>query len=381
MTFDTARDLIPESLEQIAELWLNGSPLDIESGSLTFDEGWAPFVRLEATCRVPETQAELDALDPRLNPILEIRAGYIVNGAREVETVARLRLDSRSTRRPDDTIAITAVSEEMRLQEWAAVGEAPRTYGTSARAGDTIVSLIRWAFPGAFVEVGAGTDGTFLEPGGDPLTVSATDDVMSIVSDVADRAGDLWVYHDGVGAWHVEQRPQQLGQSAAVLAVGANGTVIDASSRLSRDDWANVVVVVHEWDSVSVSGSGNSRVETVTRRRVEGYAMVTSGPFAVGTVGRRVLQVTRSSAGSVGTAQESAAAILRRAVTRGNSVDLLALAHWWLRPGDTVSVQLPVGEPAQQLVSRVSFGLTDGRMSVTTRQPLDVSITTGSSNA
>lgn len=98
----------------------------------------------------------------------------------------------------------------------------------------------------------------------------------------------------------------------------------------------------------------------------------------VDLVGRHALQVTRNNAGSVGTAQESAAAILRRAVTRGNSVDLLALAHWWLRPGDTVSVQLPVGEPAQQLVSRVSFGLTDGRMSVVTRQPLNVEITTGS---
>ncbi|ARU53514.1 hypothetical protein CBR64_20880 [Cellulosimicrobium cellulans] len=73
-----------------------------------------------------------------------------------------------------------------------------------------------------------------------------------------------------------------------------------------------------------------------------------------------------------------AAARVRRTISRGRQMSVeAAAAAYWLRPGHTITVQLPTGPQERHLVSSVTFDLPSGTMHVRTRVPVDVTITTG----
>ena len=55
---------------------------------------------------------------------------------------------------------------------------------------------------------------------------------------------------------------------------------------------------------------------------------------------------------------------------------ITAHAAYWLRPGMTVTVQLPVGDQQRLLVRQVTFNPVNGTMSVSLYQPINVEIST-----
>jgi hypothetical protein len=73
-----------------------------------------------------------------------------------------------------------------------------------------------------------------------------------------------------------------------------------------------------------------------------------------------------------------AASLLRRCLAKGRGIDLSAIAAYWLRPTQTVTVQLPIGPQERHLVRAVEFSLHEGTMQVSTKNPDTVStISTG----
>lgn len=341
--------------------WAAPIRLDVESGTLTFDESRSPFVTADLVARVPSA-AEVDLLDPRTGVRLEVDAGYVYgDGVRDVHPLAVLHVWSRNVERPGNTLSISARSGESRMIDDTVLGP-PLTFGAQADAGQAIAQLIALAAPGAPV-VNTLPAATFVT-GADVRTVGPGDDLMAAARDIADRAGNGWVYEDGLGTWYVRPRPELAGLSSATFKVGPGGTLERATSALELDEWYNAVVVVYRWD-------GGESV---------GWAEVTTGPMAPASAGRRrVLTVTRDAQGSPGDARNAAAAILDRTVSRGRSLSLqVASAPYWLRPGRTSTVQLPTGTPERHLVSSVQFDLAgSGTANIATRVPEDVAIITG----
>jgi hypothetical protein len=333
---------------------VGGVTLDIEDDSLNFDEGKAPHVQWQATAKVPNTQAEMDRLDPRLRARVKVQHG---------DKTLDLVLTSRDIDRPGNTMRLEAESEERILMDYG-TGQDTLTFGTDAEAYQSILTVIRNAIPGAkSVDFGVRAYGFVTDPE-EPLVVAPGDNALEAVLEIADRAGDRWVFNDG-DVWRLTVRPELATGAKAILTVGENGTVVESSAGLSLDDWYNSVHVVYKW-TVEEEIDGRT---VRTERSADGWASVMTGPFDVRAVGRRVQRIERNYAGTTMSAQMTAQSLLKRSVTRGRKVTLSAIADTSLRPGDTVLVQLPSGPPEKHLVSAITFTRPDGLMSIDTRVP------------
>lgn len=373
---ERARQLVTESHEQVVQLDHRAPSgavvsLGIVQGSLAFDEARAPYATLSASALIPDAIADLDAIDPRTGSELALSAGYVLDGSAQTDQHALLRLDSRNAGRPADRMELLALGAEQQLADWNAL-EDTRAVSHHHPAGSAIADLIRWAIPSTTsVTVDPDTEVLFLDPDDEVILVDATSDVLAVVLDIADRAG-LWAYDQGRGDWRIRRRPTEAGQSSVILNVGENGTVLDTSAQLARNgssperSWANIVVVIHEWTD-----------ENNVSQRSVGWAAVTSGPMSVENAGRKAVTYRRTTPAAPGSASRAAASLLRRHATRGRQVSLRAIAAWWVRPGDTASVQLPQGPQQRLIVARVEFGLTDGTMRIDLRHPETFDITTG----
>lgn len=366
---EESRDALGASLEHVIEVRANHPsfpepmPLLIETGTIRYSEGQAPHVVADMELRVPLTQEEFDMLDPRSGVMIEIDAGYIVNGHRDVHRLANLYLWSRTTKRPNNTLALTARSMESRIIDWTPLGNS-MSFTSANDAGQAISDLIHWALPDAVVQNEL-PPATFVT-GADFLNIGTGDNVMRAIMDIADRAVDGWVYEDGLGLWHIKKRPSIAGLSSAIVKVGVNGTITASDTSLSLDEWYNAVLVEYGW----YDGE---------QHKAQGWAEVTAGPLSVQNVGRRVLKVSRDYMGTTAAAQVAAGAIVHRTMSRGREMNLeLATAPFWVRPGDTISVQLVTGPQERHLVTDIQFSLAaTGTTNVTTRLPEDVTITTG----
>lgn len=361
---------ITQPVRHVIEVYANHTSwparvrLDVEAGTVEFSEERAPHVQAQVTLRVPPTQAVLDSLDPRLGVELQIDAGYVYpGGVRDVHRLATLRLWERTTTRPGNLVTLSARSGEARLIEWMPLG-ASTSFTAAHDAGASIAALIGWALPGATV-VNELPPAPFVT-GADTLAIGTGDNLMSALFDIADRAGNGWVYEDGNGTWRIGRRPEVAGQSAAILKVGVNGTLTASDASLSLDDWYNAVLVEHSWYDTEP-------------HTVHGWAEVTSGPLSVAAVGRRALKVVRDYTGSTATARVSAAALVQRTVSRGRGLRIqVGAAPYWVRPGSTVTVQLPTGSQERHLVTSIQFDLrASGTANIATRLPELVTITTG----
>jgi hypothetical protein len=339
--------------------------LDVISGTVTWAEDSTPHVLATMQCRVPDDQATLDAIDARLPRRLVITGGYRVPGVSETRTIADLMLTGRIVSRPDNTMTVTAVSDEQRIIDTQPIG-ASQSFTETSDGGAAIKSLITWAVSGtaaASASYDVTTSGLFVASG-DTLLIDREDQFWSSIQDIADRIG-AWVYHDGLGTFHAVPQPTSAGSAVAMLNAGTGGTVTASEAALDRTDWANTVVVQYEW----YDGESHTAF---------GYAEVTTGPYAVATVGRKVKRVVIERKGTAAQAKAAAASMLRRAITRGRSLSV-EVEHFpmWVRPGSTVTVTLPTGPQERHLVSRVDLDIPSGRGHITTRQPENVTITTG----
>jgi hypothetical protein len=326
--------------------------LNLRGGRVTFDENTAPRASAQVECKVPDDDALLGRMDPRTGARLVIEAGYRrPDGLDDVQALVNLGLRSRRIQRPADTFTLEGLGDEaLVIDKGPAVG-ASITGATTAAA---ITANIQNALPAAVVTV-TGTPGP-------AVVAEAYDDIWDRIQDLSDRAS-LRVFDDGTGAWRIEDVPG-IAIVKHELSVGPTGTITASDAGLSRDDdtgageWANMVILVHKW---TPAGAVESVISS--RRRIQ------SGPYAAVSPNIKAIRIDRTSAITQANADLAAAALVARTVTRGRSFQCSAVAAYWLRPGMTVQVTLPAGEPEKHLVTRVSFDLATGRMDVTTRLP------------
>ena len=184
----------------------------------------------------------------------------------------------------------------------------------------------------------------------------ADTDRWDTVQDLADQI-EAQVYDDGLRTWHIDPAPA-LASSGYVLAVGPGGTVTGSDAGLDREDWANWVVLRYKWTSTAGAQLG-----------AVGSQRITSGPYAATAGNVKIAYIERNTPSTNGLANQAAASLVKRMVTRGRSLAVTAPSPYWLRPGDTTQVALPTGDPELALASSVTFDLRTGLMDVTTRNP------------
>lgn len=331
-------------------------PLHLATASLSFDEDSAPHVVLTGATQVPD-QAGLDFLDPRRNVRIAVQAGYVYDdGVHDVHTIANLGLRSRVVRRPQNDLVIVAASDELRVQDYLTL--TPATFTPQDDTGDVIARLIGSAVGSTTVVNTLGYD-RFVAPG-QTVTLDAGE-MWPFIQGLADTAG-AWVYHDGLSTWHIAPQPLEAGAASATLSVGPRGVIHSSESSVSREAFANLVLV-------ELTQNGTSS---------QGWAEVRSGPLGTAAIGRRGIKVDLSIFGTTGDPATIASSLVRRAVTRGRQVSLeCAAAMYWLRPGQTVTVQLPTGPQERHLIASIVFDMPAGTMNLKTRLPENVTITTG----
>ena len=355
--------LLTRSLGQVVRAWLLPAdstppiPLELERCVFGWDEGRAPRCTASLTARVPTDQSVLDLFDPRLGARVAIHAGYVrPGGTQDVQPVADLGLRSRLVTRPDNSLDLTAAGDEALVIDGSPVDG--WTYSGASHT-DVMTTLLRGVIPA--------TDLTVTGPTGAALTVADLTDVWATVDDLADRI-NADVYDDGTRAWQICPRPTLAGTPAHTLTVGQDGTLITSSSGLDRVGWFNAVMLRYRWRD------GDDVDQEVTSTR-----LVTAGPYAyTGPSGRRTYTEDRAVPTNQSSADAAADAILTRFLSRARSYQLRALAAYWLRPGMTITVQLPLGDPESHLVSSVTFDGVAGTMDVKTRLPDNASTIGGS---
>jgi len=345
-------------------------PLDVTSASVTLDEFWSPYVQGTLTAPVPSDQALLDELDPRRLVHVDVDAGYLLPGTStdDVHPLARMYLAGRDVARPGDQLSLAVQGEEYLRDRVVTAWNDPDWAGAEWDSGTPAAAMLHnclyaagavsnptpgdepnWAYSQA------PTDTDLVEPG-EPWVPGTGDEPMSIARDIADRA-ESWFRCDELGMWRATPRPQISGATVHQLQVGANGTITGARTGMSRDGWANHAVGHFRWNDSS--GIEQNRVGEAA----------SGGAYAPSVVGKASDYVMWDRPGSYSAATRTARSRLARLSTRGRSMDLDAVAAYWVRPGHTVTVQLPLGGQERHLVSAVTFDLTTGGMRVVTRLP------------
>lgn len=319
------------------------------SVSVTFDEAQAP--RVEASIQTPIV-AGSELVDARTGARLELFAGYVRDdGSEDVQLLADLGLRRTPRSHAAGILTLVARSDEALVID-ASPAVAEKITAMSPAAAVTSL-LGKTLSPAPYVEDNLTTSGT--------VTLDPIEDRWAALQDLADRYG-AQVFDDGTRTWHAMPSPSSLAPVPDhVIAPGDGGTLLDVDEGVDRDQWANYVRVRYRWRT----GAGADAQVIAT-------AYVSTGPYAVtGPAGRRILEVDRDAATTQAEANAVARAMLLRALSRAESLEVRAVAAYWLRPGHTVDVQLPRGgRRVRHLVSRVSFDPVDGTMTLRTRLPL-----------
>lgn len=336
-----------------------GRLLDLVTATLTIDEDASPRFVFTGAVGL-DTQELLDYLDPRTGTRLAVWAGYeYADRTTDLHLLCTLGLRTRVVRRPQSDVVVTAGGDELRVMDHTLT--APVTFPATATVRMALDQLI----------TAHGGDPLFItarraaDPLVEPLTVNPGDE-WSTVQDLVERIGAV-VYHDGLARFVVEDQPTEVAAAAVLITPGARGTLTGSEVALDREEFANVVVVEHRW-----------RDEAGTEHVASGHAQVTAGPYGTAAIGRVGLAVVLTTPGTTATATATAAAMLTRTISRGRRVHVeTAVAAYWLRPGHTAVIRLPLGADERALAAQVTFDLPAGTMSLHTRQPEPVTITTG----
>lgn len=350
-----------------------GDPFDleVEDCNITFDSAWSPYIQGDLTVKIIEDQAKLDLLDPRFGDRVSIYMGYVYDGfVADVHLVADLHIRSRTVSRPDNTIKISLASDEALAQDYKRMSwdGQPPVSGINELVAYLAEIAQRPTVPAIASDFPAWYGASMLAG----ITMDTGKDALSIIADAADRLG-LWIYCDSDRTWRITKRPEYVGATALKLTTGASSTIFSSATTLTRGDsqgtgFHNAVGIKYAWkDDANVD------------HEIYGNAEVISGTFAVNAVGfntyyeERDIPVTQAQATAV------AVSTLKSRAARGHQMEMEAHAAYWLRPGHTVTVQLPVGDQQRLLVRQVSFNPVSGTMNLALTQPINVTIsTTGS---
>jgi hypothetical protein len=195
------------------------------------------------------------------------------------------------------------------------------------------------------------------------LPVEAGMNLWDLIAEAAARTG-AWVYADG-NRWIITRSPTTTGVIAHTLTTGAGGTVFNSDAQLSREGFANSCLITYRWKAGTVD------------HVMYGYARINGGAYAPESAGRLGDVTERPGPITQAAANQAAAARLANLATRGRSLLLEAHAAYWLRPSNTITVQLPTGPPETVLVRSVTYAPLAGTMNVTTRQAINVPMKIG----
>lgn len=326
--------------------------LDADQGhrlAVTFDESSAPRARAELSCPLP-TQP----IDPRQGVRLGVSVGYQDGQAQLPEDVQELvdlvvRTASPSWSAAGAVLDVSASGDESLVIDASPAVSESTTGATHAAAIGALLNKSLSPAPELLATVT-----------GASVTVDTIEDRWNALVDLADGIG-AQLYDDGLRTWHLDPTPDTVStRPHHELAVGVGGTVIEPSRTLTRDDWHNYVRIRYRW-----------RNPAGADQQIIGTSYVTTGPYRItGPAGRRILTVDRDVTTTQTRANLAARSILTRTLSRGDVLELRAVAAYWLRPGMTVDVTLPTGQVLRHLVARVSFDVLAGTMTVATRLPL-----------
>jgi len=319
---------------------VDGTPVILPvGGSVTLDDGWAPYIQAEVTCAKPSADV-LEALDPR-------------GGARVVLTSSRgggdeftADLGVRSRVVADGVLTLTLASDEAIAQDVSVVFDWGG--GPELTLADQVDRFL-WHLGGAalvdhdYDVPREGDTWVFRLPGMN---------VWETLEPVVQQAGRR-LYNDEERLWRLVPASRNDPTVQVWLGREAVITELEDSIDLDADLWADAVVIRYEWtdlagerqqatDVAPANYDGNG----LTRVRVLDYESPYPGP---------------------GAAQH----VLNRAQAQGHQLVPEAVNQYQARPGARVIVVRPDGWMAG-FISAVTFSFDDNRMRITPRELIPI---------
>lgn len=345
--------------------------LALVDGTVGWAERRAP--RVLADVEIADVDEDtIAALDPLAYVLGRFTVTYVLpDGRPDSQVVATLQLRVRGTRRPDGVLRLTFASIEAAIIDAASAASITTGNGTSPEVitVDPIDTLAVYLADYAF--------GPY-----DPLTVTVTAQTRPDVEAPYDQRPDGWAWLQGIADTAdldfydpgdqtivIADRPTVQAQSSARFAAGAGSTLLTSDSSVSREDWANQVNIAYLYDSATTEG-------VTYPDATFGVAKILDGPYSLTAAGWKLHYEEVQGKVSQATANKRAKNTLRVLSSRAHGLTFTAVPHWWLRPGATVTVQLPAADEARHLASEVEFSIAAQEMRVTTRRPDDTLITT-----
>lgn len=347
--------------------------IEVLSCTLTYDQNWTPYVQGQVTIVTPDA-ATLAKLDPRTLVAVEVYAGYVLaDGTDDTHLMARAMLSNRVSDHADGTTQIEFQGLEYLFdadvnlydmsgaQEYSSPGGWTPTTKVSDAVFDTLEICNAWTV--TWSALGLVSDATGWVSQWESWHSRAGENRLGLLREIADRTG-LWFRCDEFGTWTATSWPAGGGTVAHQLREGADGTIVEAQTGLSREGFTNAVFVRYAWTDAHVIAPGEPPAETV-QREATGYAAIADGPYSPLAVGRVPLIEERRAPSSPEGAAQTAANILRRSWAHGDTLSVDAVAAYWLRAGHLVQILL-AGETtaATYLIQRVTYDMDAGRMSI-----------------
>ena len=167
--------------------WAEDVALDVDSASVTFDEGWAPHVQAQLQCRLPDDLGVLADLDPRAGVRVQIEAGYVLDGAEDVHVLADLGLRSRTILRPQNLVRLNTSGDEAILQDNLWSDSTPGAVPTTGLV-EAVEWLIDQGASGSYVldsEIGTGVGASALAE----AIMPTGDDFWGVLAGIVDDGG------------------------------------------------------------------------------------------------------------------------------------------------------------------------------------------------
>lgn len=342
--------------------------LDVTAPRIDFDESKVPHITGTLTCAVPDAE-KLALLDARIGCRIQITVGYRYGKDDEESYVmADLHLRSRSIRHGTAAeMTLQLESDEGLLMDHITIGDE-----VVSRNGinDFVFDVLTLTDPqyGAFIrsdfdngELAEALTGDIAPFRSAELAPEFGKTAWTLIEEVQRRTG-AWVYCRNGCDWTIAKRAEITEKPAHSLSIGENGTILVGESVLSRDGFYNEVFLKYEW------------IEGGLPYYQIGQARISNGPLSIYTVGVKTYVETIERRANQAEANAAALDKLSRLLTKGYEFTVRAVAAYWLRAGDTVSLSLD-GITENLLVKSVNFEPADGTMAVVLRKPEHATLT------
>jgi len=363
---------------------VGGLTLDVQEATVTLDEGWAPFVQVDLTCRITDLAA-MYRLDPTASPVrvtVDLEAAYadslpladlsrmwagktlgqiVPPGPTLADLSAllvrpfepggtlrpptRLSLDlslrHRSISSDSATVLLRLAGDEAVLQDWAYLGSAPLDTGLRSvrRLAEYVLGQVgRQLEVDQLADGAVAPDAAIWDPG-----KSAWDFASGPV-----QAADLRLWCGADGLWHLT-KANAVGSTARPVTRLSAFTEHDDTSTMDGD-WYDAVVIKYTWQDAE--GNSQTRYDSAA---VKGYRKV------------RTLDLSSRYPGPGG-----ARAVLMRQIGRARDVPVTAVSDYSCIPGNRIVITPPTGGPTLSGVVRsVQWAFPADEMRVTSRDLIE----------